>query len=230
VHVRDGASTGSTAEAVAPLLMLPLGLALRRSPNRDARLRTSDDQINLLRGAESGAAAPDASARGATRRARVGRGRGDTYLLVGVGASPPPRARWALLHTRSAAEAPPSRRGARGGRLDALRAPSPRARPRVRERDSVTPAARRDLADRQHALRVGARARRGEPQPAALHWLTAVQQTSAPPRPTLGRSADAAGTPAGADGRRPAARRRRPPASTGRAPSASSARRSTSRR
>jgi Tfp pilus assembly protein PilN len=168
-------------------------------------------QINLLPGHESGAAAPTGlRAAVATVRARVGAVVGDTYLLVGVGGSLAAAAAVGVLHTQQTAEAT-----AVEGRVSAAVADSTRyatllaaRRGAMAERDSV----RRQLAvisqidsTRYAWAHVMDEVSRSLPP---YTWITAVQQTSAPPTPdaSADSAASAAGTAATAAGAAPAAR------------------------
>jgi Tfp pilus assembly protein PilN len=143
-------------------------------------------QINLLPGHESGAAAPSgARAAAAALAARAAAIAGDKYLLAGVGSAVAAAAVVGVLHTRQAAEL-----AAVGARAEAAAADSTRfaallaaRRGAVAERDSV----RRQLAviaeidsARYVWAHVMDEVSRSLPP---YTWLTAVQQTSAPPAP-----------------------------------------------
>jgi Tfp pilus assembly protein PilN len=143
-------------------------------------------QINLLPGHESGAAAPTGvRAAAAAVRARVAAVAADRYLLGGVGAAVAAAAAVAWLHTRQSAQAAEA-----GAREAAAVADSTRyaallaaRRSAVAERDSV----RRQLAviaeidsTRYAWAHVMDEVSRSLPP---YTWLTAVQQTSAPPTP-----------------------------------------------
>lgn len=143
-------------------------------------------QINLLPGHESGAAAPTGlRAAAAAVRARVAAVAADKYLLGGAGAAVAAAAAVAWLHAAQSAQAAEA-----GAREAAAVADSTRyaallaaRRSAVAERDSV----RRQLAviaeidsTRYAWAHVMDEVSRSLPP---YTWLTAVQQTSAPPTP-----------------------------------------------
>jgi Tfp pilus assembly protein PilN len=158
-------------------------------------------QINLLPGHESGAAAPAGPAAWArAARARLGAVAADRPLLFGAGAAVLAAAAVGALHTRQqAAQAVAAEREAAAvadsTRFAALLAAR---RSAVAERDSV----RRQLAviaeidsSRYAWAHVLDEVSRAMP---AYTWLTAVQQTSAPPTPGQPAGADSAGPKAAA--------------------------------
>ena len=143
-------------------------------------------QINLLPGHERGAAAPAGlGAVAAAARARVAAFAGDTYLLGGVGAVLAAAALVGVLYTRQAAEAAEAEAREAAAVADSTRYAALLAARRgaVAERDSV----RRQLAviseidsTRYAWAHVMDEVSRSLPP---YTWLTAVQQTSAPPTP-----------------------------------------------
>jgi len=157
-------------------------------------------QINLLPGHESGAATPTGvGAALAAVRGRAVAIATDRYLLGGVGAVVAAAAAVGLLHTRQAAAAAEAEARETAAVADSTRYAALLAAHRgaMAERDSV----RRQLAviaeidsTRYAWAHVLDEVSRSMPP---YTWLTAVQQTSAPPTPE-GSVADSAGSAKGA--------------------------------
>lgn len=158
-------------------------------------------QINLLPGHESGAATPTGvGVAAAAVRGRLVAIATDTYLLGGVGAAVAAAAAVALLHTRQTAAAADAEARETAAVADSTRYAALLAAHRgaMAERDSV----RRQLAviaeidsTRYAWAHVLDEVSRSMPP---YTWLTAVQQTSAPPTPEGGTADSSAGATKGA--------------------------------
>ena len=156
-------------------------------------------QINLLPGRESGAAAPSGLAGAlAEARMRFDRVVSDKYLWGGVGAAAAAAALVGVLHTRQVAQAAEAEARETTAVADSTRYSALLAarRAAVAERDSV----RRQLAviseidsTRYAWAHVLDEVSRSMPP---YTWLTAVQQTSAPPTPDGAADAPANGAAA----------------------------------